>query len=155
LAFLQNDGTPADAVRVARKLTTQEGATAFTGFFTSDMSTALQPQLAGMRAVMVDPDSVSSTLTDKTCTRTYFRTSANDAQQMSAIGNFLADKRISSWSFMGADYSFGHDVYDRFKTRAEDDGATVAAGKFAPLGTTDFGSYVSKLKGEKSQGLFV
>jgi branched-chain amino acid transport system substrate-binding protein len=59
------------------------------------------------------------------------------------------------WAVLALDILIGHSAADAFKAEAAKGGKQVVSTQFAPLGTTDFGSYITKIKSSGADGLFV
>jgi branched-chain amino acid transport system substrate-binding protein len=62
-------------------------------------------------------------------------------------------KHVSKIIFMGSDYSAGRDAEQAVKDAAGQVGAQVVQSVFAPLGTTDFGPYLSKVDASAGQAV--
>lgn len=57
--------------------------------------------------------------------------------------------------FIGSDYVFPHFVNDTTAKLVEDNGGTVVGTDYAPLGTTEFSSYISKIKSAEPDVIFI
>jgi len=132
-----DNGTPASAVTAATRAIQQDGAKIVMGMFTSSISASLSPKIAALGAVMIDPWSQSDDLIGKSCGTNYFRTSTSNSMIVNAAKEFVKQSGIKFGTFVG------------------DAGGKVNASLFAPLGTTDFGSYISQLQASPSEALFV
>jgi len=150
-----DNGTPASAVTAATRAIQQDGAKIVMGMFTSSISASLSPKIAALGAVMIDPWSQSDDLIGKSCWTNYFRTSTSNSMIVNAAKEFVKQSGIKSWDLISVDYAAGHDFATKFGTFVGDAGGKVNASLFAPLGTTDFGSYISQLQASPSEALFV
>lgn len=155
LVFVESDGTPANTVQAVTRAVHQEGAAFVTGFFTSATAGALSSQAEQLGALVVDPVAQSTALTGEDCTSNYFRVAANGAMFANASRQFAASSSVSSWDVLAMDYSYGHDAGEQFTSEVAAAGGTVATQVFPPLGTTDFATYITQLKGSPANGLFV
>ncbi|MBX6749603.1 MAG: ABC transporter substrate-binding protein [Micromonosporaceae bacterium] len=149
-----NNGETADAVRAAESAVIQDGFNILTGYFSSAQSAAIQQSLERLNVLFIDPDAVADGLTGATCNRLYFRTVPSVSMAMNTLASGVRRLGIKTWSALCPDYAFGHDSYDAFKRLVEPTGATVKPGLFPPLTTPDFGSYITQLLSEESEGLF-
>src|SRR5215208_4756644 len=73
---------------------------------------------------------------------------------VNAIAASLSKLPAKKWAIQAVDYSTGHSAAETFKAAAEKAGKSVVLESYAPLGTTEFGSYITKLKGADADGLF-
>lgn len=149
-----NNGETADAVRAAESAVNQDGFNILTGYFSSAQSAAIQQSLERLGLLFMDPDAVADGLTGATCNRLYFRTVPSVSMAMNTLATGVRSLGVKTWSALCPDYAFGHDSYDGFKRLVEASGATVKPGLFPPLTTPDFGSYITQLLSEGSEGLF-
>jgi branched-chain amino acid transport system substrate-binding protein len=150
----QTDTQPATTVRAARKAATQDGAKFFGAIITSPEHGALQAQLAGLNAVNINALGKDDALTGKGCSPNSFRAVQSNSMDVNAIASTLSKLPAEKWAIQAVDYSTGHSAAERFKAAAEKAGKTVVLESYAPLGTTEFGSYITKLKGADADGLF-
>ncbi|MEO8298623.1 MAG: ABC transporter substrate-binding protein [Burkholderiales bacterium] len=150
-----HSGPPASAVSSATKLAQQGGVSFMSGINTSALAGAISPKLAGLNALWFDTGSSLSDLTGKLCQPNYFRTSASDGILMTMVRAALMDSKIKTWNLIMPDYSAGHEQAKSFTALVHEMGGSVQTTLFAPLSTTDFGSYISQLNAKPADGLVV
>src|SRR5919112_5685130 len=150
----QTDAQPANTVRAARKAATQDGAKFIGAVMTSPEHGALQPQLASLGALNFNALGKDDALTGEGCSPNAFRAVQSNTMDVNAIGATLAELPAQKWAIQAVDYSTGHSAAEKFKAAAEQAGKEVVLESFAPLNTTEFGSYITKLKGADADGLF-
>jgi ABC-type branched-subunit amino acid transport system substrate-binding protein len=148
------DGQPATTVRAARKAVTQDGAKFIGAVMTSPEHGALQQQLASMNALSFNGLGKDDALTGSGCSPNAFRAVQSTSMDINAITATLAQLPAESWAIQAVDFSTGHTSAENFKKAAEAAGKKVVLEQFAPLNTTEFGSYITKLKAAKADGLF-
>ena len=148
------DAQPANTVRAARKAVTQDGAAFIGAVMTSPEHGALQQQLAGMNALSFNGLGKDDALTGEGCSPNAFRAVQSTSMDINAITATLADLPAKTWAIQAVDYATGHTAAENFKKAAEAAGKEVVLEQFAPLNTTEFGSYISKLKNSNAEGLF-
>ena len=66
----------------------------------------------------------------------------------------LSKLPAETWAIQAVDYATGHTAAENFKKAAEAAGKKVVLEQYAPLNTTEFGSYITKLKNSGADGLF-
>jgi branched-chain amino acid transport system substrate-binding protein len=148
-------GTPASAVAAASRLVQQEGVSFLLGFNTSAMALAIGPKLTGLNAILIDANSTGDDQTGKNCQANYFRTSSTDGMAMNVLRSVVAKSGGKTWNMIVPDYSMGHDFAKRFTALILEQGGAVQTTVFAPMGTPDFGSYITQLAAKPADGLAV
>ena len=74
---------------------------------------------------------------------------------MNAVVSAQMKDKPKSWFIIGADYAFGK-LYEETATKVINDrGGSVLGAVRAPLGSTDFSSYILKAKSSKADIIFV
>lgn len=150
----QTDAQPTTTVRAARKAVTQGGAKFIGAVMTSPEHGALGPQLAGLGALNFNALGKDDALTGAGCTPNSFRAVQSNTMDVNAIADTLSKLPAKKWAIQAVDYSTGHSAAAKFKAAAEKAGKQVVLESYAPLNTTEFGSYITKLKGADADGLF-
>ena len=150
---VETNGQPPQTVRAAQKAVNQHGAKILTGVLSSPEQGALQPQLArlGALSIMRPTDDV---LTGAQCSPNAFRISQSDSMAVATLANTLGDKLKQKWAIQAVDFSSGHTAAKNFKAAVEKAGGQVVAEQYAPIGTTEFGTYITKLKASGAEALF-
>ncbi|MGX6446535.1 ABC transporter substrate-binding protein [Patulibacter sp. S7RM1-6] len=154
LVTAQTDGTPAATVRAARKAATQDGAHFIGAVMTSPEHGALQQQLKGMGSISINSLGKDDPLTGEQCSPNAFRAIQNTQMDINAIAATLAKLPAKKWAIQAVDYATGHTSAKIFTAAAKKAGKQVVLTQYAPLNTTEFGSYISKLKSSDADGLF-
>ncbi|MEO8299498.1 MAG: ABC transporter substrate-binding protein [Burkholderiales bacterium] len=148
-------GTPAAAIASYQKLVEQQGITFVTGLNISSTALALAPKVATMNALLIDSTTAADALVGKQCSQNYFRIAMSDAMIMQANREIVKKSGVKNWDILAADYAAGHDYASKFAALVKDGGGTVQNTLFAPLSTTDFGSYITQLSAKPADGLMV
>lgn len=155
LVMQAHAGTPASAVAAANKLVEQQSISMFSGFFTSSMSAALAPKLAGMNVLMFDADTTSDDSIGKNCTANMFHTSGTNRMVSAVIRSVVRKSGVKNWNMIGSDYAMGHDFATQLDPMIQAEGGRFQTQVFAPLNTSDFGSHITKLSANPAEGLAV
>jgi len=148
-------GPPAAATAAVNRLVKQEGVSFLTGFNTSSSALALGPQLAALHALLIDTSTAADELTGKNCQANYFRVSMIDSMNMNALRTVVQQSGAKTWDLLMPDYATGHDFAKRFAALAQAQGSAVQSTLFAPMATTDFGSYITQLSNKPAEGLAI
>ena len=155
IVTLQTDGSPAATLRAARKAVTQDGAKYVSGIVTSGENAALAPQLASMGAVNIVSMSKDDSLTGSVCSPNLFRTTISSGMDVTATAKVLADLPGKRWALLMSDILTGHTAAEQFAAEAKRSGKEIVSTQFDPLGTTEFGSYITKIKSSGADSLYV
>ena len=148
------DGQPATTVRAARRATTQDDASFIGAVMTSPEHGALQQQLASMQALSFNGLGKDDALTGEGCSPNGYRAVQNTSMDIAAITDAIEELPAQRWAIQAVDFSTGRTSAKNFRAAAEAAGKEVVLEQFAPLGTTEFGSYITKLKNANADGLF-
>src|SRR4051812_41857772 len=150
---VETKGTPPETVRAAQKAVSQDGAKIITGVLTSPEQAALQPQLARLGAISIMRPT-DDALTGEQCSPNGFRVSQSDSMSVATLANTLGDRLKQKWAIQAVDFSSGHTAAKNFKAAVEKAGGQVVTEQYAPIGSTEFGSYITKLKASNADALF-
>jgi len=145
LEFADDLGTPEGALAAAQRLVQEKNARFVIGLVSSPEMAAVTPKLEAWDALMIGTQGQSDDLTGKSCTPRYFRVTANDTAGVNTLSYWLSEEDEPQWDSIAADYSFGQASTTGVENTLEDEGSTLSTKLFSPLGTTDFGSYLSQL----------
>ncbi|MCW2915190.1 MAG: hypothetical protein JWN52_3258 [Actinomycetia bacterium] len=154
LIKMSTDGTPATTLRTAREAVTQRGAAFIGAVMTSTENGALNKQLKGLNALSFNSLGKDDALTGKDCTANSFRVVQTNTMDINGLAATLKTLPGQKWAVQAVDYSGGHNTAQVFKAAAAKAGKQIVLEQFAPLGTSDFGSYITKLKASGADALF-
>lgn len=149
LIIEDSQGLPGPAVSKAQKLVNQDHVDFMMGSVSSAVSAALSQFASQNNLVFVDVGGHADAITGKHCRWNTFRTCSTT--WMLTAGDFkpLFDKFGKKWFFITPDYDYGHALYNDYVAQLTKAGGTVAGNALAPLGTTDFSSYLIKARAAK------
>jgi len=148
LVFADNLGTPDGAIAASQRLVQEKNARFIIGMVSTPEMAAVTPKLEAWDALMIGTQGQGDDLTGAACTSRFFRVTANDTAGVNTIASVIDGLGVSHWDSIAADYSFGQastaGVQDAVKAKGDSMGKAL----FSPLGTTDFGTYLSQLSGK-------
>jgi ABC-type branched-subunit amino acid transport system substrate-binding protein len=148
------DAKPDTTLRVAKEAVTEKGAKFIGGVMTSTENGALNAQLAGLGALAFNALGKDDALTGKDCNPNAFRVVQTNSMDLRTVADSASKLPAKSWDIQAVDYSTGHNAAELFKASAAKSGGTIGTEQFAPLNTTEFGTYITNLQGTSSDGLF-
>jgi branched-chain amino acid transport system substrate-binding protein len=154
LVELSTDATADSTLRAAREAVTQKGAKFIGSVMTSPEHGALNLQLESLGALSFNSLGKADDLIGKQCAANAFHVVQTNKMDINALGESLKDLPGQKWAIQAVDYVTGHDAAAVFKAAAKKAGKEVVLEQFAPLNTTDFGSYITKLQSSQADALF-
>jgi len=111
--------------------------------------------LAGLGAVNLVAAAKDDSLTGSACSPNMFRTTISSSMDVYATTAFTNQLPAKTWALHAADIVVGHSALDGFEKDAEAQGKQVELKQYAPLGTTEFGSQISKIESSGADGLYI
>jgi ABC-type branched-subunit amino acid transport system substrate-binding protein len=150
----QTDVTPPATLRAARKAVTQDNAHFIGAVISSPETAALNPQLTALGALDFNSTAKDNILSGAQCSANTFNIVQSAQMDVNAVGKSLGKLPAKKWAIIAEDYSTGHDEATGFADAVKKAGGSVVKTVFAPLGTTDFGSFISQLSSSGADGVF-
>jgi len=147
---------PNPAIQAATRFIRDHKAIMLTGGVSSAVSIALEKLGQREKVIFMVGNSGSNDTTGKDCQRYGFRSQPSAYMACKALAPVLA-KNIGKGkkvAYLTPDYTYGHSVYDSMKEFVAKEGWTEATNQLAPLGTTDFSSYLLNI-GNSGADVFV
>ena len=143
LYFVDEATDPKTAVLDATQLVTQQHVNAIVCCVTGGATLAVGPILAQQGVPQIGPIPNPSGLENYKTAAMAAPTAGHDAQ---ILGKYAASKlKYKTAAVLATDFAYGHEVADAFTKGFEAAGGRVTTSTYAPLGTTDFGSYLTKI----------
>lgn len=137
--------TKADpAVQAATRYIRDNKAIMLTGGVSSAVSIALEELGQREHVIFMVGNSGSNDTTGKDCQRYGFRSQLSAYMASKALAPVLAKElgKDRKTAYLVPDYTYGHSIYASMKQFTEKEGWKTSTEQLAPLGTTDFSSYL-------------
>ncbi len=148
------DATAATTVRSATQAVNQDGAQIVLAQSSPEVS-ALNSQLLGLNAISLSSVALDDGLLGVSCSPNAFQMNSINTQMMNALSASLAEIDGDKWAILSTDYSTGHGAAESFTAAAEELGREVVSTQFAPLNTSDFGSYITQIQNSGADSLML
>jgi len=147
---------PDVAARKATKAIMQDGAQIIFQLTSTAVAQALMDVAEKNKVIYVNFGAESDFLTGKNFTKYMFRTCFTTTNRARAYAEFFKTKPWRKFYLMNQDYAFGHAVADDFKKviTKEIPSVKIVGEDFAPIGTKDFGPYISKILASGAEIIF-
>ena len=133
---------PDVASSIARKWVENENVDVIGGLVSSAVSGAVSKVNADNKKITLISGSASNTFTTDNCNPYNIHWTYNVVALAKGTVKPMVQADKKKWFFITADYSFGHALEKTATSVINDNGGTVLGGVRAPLGTTDFSSYI-------------
>ncbi len=137
-----SQGLPGPAVSKAQKLVSQDKVDFLIGGVSSAVAGSLSQFAAQNNLIYIATGGHSDDITGKKCSWNTFRTCSTTWMLTAGDFELLFSKFGKKWFFITPDYAFGHALYTDYVAQLTKAGGTSAGNALAPLGTTDFSSYL-------------
>jgi len=157
IEFIYEDtaSDPANAVRRAQKLVERDGVKFLTGVVLSSEALAITAKCPEWKVIFMSTINGAGALTAKSYNRYFFRINTSGPMGARAVSLYLAEAPMTRLFAMGSDYAWGRDSVASFSSQIEKIKKDVVGREFPPVGTKDFGSYISKIRQSKAQGVYL
>jgi branched-chain amino acid transport system substrate-binding protein len=155
--FQEDDATnPGTSVQKGKKLIEEVGVKYIVGGVSSATGLAVSALCQEKKVIYMSVGCHSDDITvgDK-AHRYTFRPTCSNTMLARATASYIADKFGKKWYFITSDYSWGHTGRDAFKKVLAVKGGKVAGEDLTPLGTTDYSSYLLKVRNARPDVLIV
>ena len=152
VTLLSEDSTSTDtgvAVQKAHKLIDRDKVNFLLGNVNSAMALAIGDVSAQAGVLHIVTGGHTDAVTGKDCHWNVFRVCNTTRMETDAVSKLLFDKFGKKWYFITPDYAFGHTLQQGFEANLKKFGGTEVGASLAPLGTTDFSSYLIKAEAAK------
>lgn len=143
-AVADSETKPDTAVQAATRFIRDNKAIMFTGGVSSAESIAMQKLGQREHVIFMVGNSGSNDTTGKDCQRYGFRSQPSAYMAAKALAPVLAKElgKDRKAAYLVPDYTYGTSVYNSMKAFTEQVGWKTVNEQLAPLGTTDFSSYL-------------
>ena len=143
-----DEPSPQVAQQNAQKLIEENKVTALIGGALSSNCLAISSVAKRMKVPYVANNAAAREITGKDCSRYTFRLQPPVPVQARALAPYIMGygKR---WYFMTAGYAFGQDILHTFTDLLKQAGGTVVGQDEVPLNTSDYSSYILKIRQAK------
>ena len=144
---IEDEGTPQEGLRKARKLIEEDQADILLGVINSALGYALKDYVARAQKVWVATGAAADGIFVKSNNNPYaIRSSLSVWQATHPMGGWLADKGYKRVFVTGPDYAMGREAVASFSSTFQVNGAAKVGEIFAPLGTADYAPYLAAIK---------
>lgn len=149
-----DESSPQVSQQNMRKLIEQEKVVAVQGGISSGNALAIMPLALRQKILLMATGPNATEITGKDCNRYTFRVDLPNRVTVRSVYPMLS-ALTKDWYFVSASYAWGIDAYNQMQELLVKDGGKVLGFDQAPLGTTDFSSYILKIRQANPKVVFV
>lgn len=139
------------ATGIVRKWIDTEQVDVITDVTGSGIALAVNEITREKNRVMIAASAATSDLTGKACSATTAQFSYDTYALAKSTGTETLKQGGDSWFFITADYAFGHALERDTSTFVQQGGGKVLGAVRAPLGTTDYSSFLLQAQSSKAK----
>jgi branched-chain amino acid transport system substrate-binding protein len=137
------------AAQKAHKLIEQEGCAFLMGAVSSATALSVNQVAHEKKVLYMVTGGHTDPVTGSQCHWTTFRICTTTYMLAAGLAGTLNKKFGGKWYFITPDYAFGHTLQEAYAKLLKGMGGTVLGNSLAPLGATDFTSYLIKAQQSK------
>jgi branched-chain amino acid transport system substrate-binding protein len=137
------------AAQKAHKLVQQDKCTFLMGAVSSATALSVNQVAHDLQTLYMVTGGHTDPVTGSQCHWTTFRICTTTYMLAAGLADTLYKKFGGKWYFITPDYAFGHTLQESYAKLLKGMGGTVLGNSLAPLGTTDFTSYLIKAQQSK------
>ena len=149
-----DESSPQGTQQNMRKLIEQEKVVAVQGGISSGDVLAIMPLALNHKMLLMATGPNATEITGKGCNRYTFRVDLPNRVTVQTVYPALSEHG-KNWYFISASYAWGIDAYRQMKDLLVKDGGKVVGYDQAPLGTSDFSSYILKVRQAQPHVIFL
>src|SRR5581483_5913265 len=148
-------GNPANCVRKAQEMVERQGVKILTGLTLSSEALAVVPKLAEWDAIFMSGINGDGRLTADSFVPNFFRANISGPMGARAVSLYLREAKFNNIYALGLDYAWGHNSVQVFEDEIKRAKKNFIGKVFAPTGTKDYSTYITKLRQSGADAVFI
>ncbi|WP_424005708.1 ABC transporter substrate-binding protein (plasmid) [Haloarcula salina] len=146
---------PATGASITQEFLQSENVDFIVGPVSSAVAGAMKPEIASSgSAIWLNANAGNYKLVQDNCTKYHFRTSFNTWQTSAPLASYINDNIADNVVLSYANYTFGQQSKNLFREEFEKVGGTVVDEIGAPLGTSDYSSFLQEIENSGADAVF-
>ncbi|HVY41895.1 MAG TPA: ABC transporter substrate-binding protein [Hyphomicrobiaceae bacterium] len=148
-------GNPANCVRKAQEMVERQNCRLLTGITLSSEALAIVPKLAEWNTIFISSDNGDGRLTAESFVPNFFRANISGPMGTRAVSLYLRESKLQNFYAIGLDYAWGHNSVQVFEDEVKRAKKNFIGKVFAPTGTKDYSTYITKLRQSGADAVFI
>lgn len=153
--FDDTQGNPANCVRKAQEMVERHKVNLLTGIMASSEALAVTAKITEWNTLFISSINGAGELTAEKLVPNFFRANTSGPMGARAIALYLKDAPQKTFYAIGLDYAWGHSSVAVFEKEIQRAGKEFTGKVFAPTGTKDYSTYITKIRQANPDGLYV
>lgn len=151
IVFADHQMKPDVGANVARRWFEREDVDAIVDVPNSGVAFALRNLSIEQKKILLLTGSLSADLTGSQCSPYLTQWAVDTYTQSKVLASAIVKNGGDSWFFVGANYTFGQALVRDASTQVEASGGKVVGSVYAPLGASDFSSFLLQAQSSKAK----
>jgi branched-chain amino acid transport system substrate-binding protein len=153
--FADSAANPSIGLTKANQLAKGDNVNMIVGPLSAAVGLAVAAAMAKINMTIAMPCTSSDDLTQRTLYPNFVRLAGwSSSQTTHPFGEWAYEQGYRNILTLGADYAFGWETVGGFVNTFTDKGGKIVKQLWAPLGTTDFSTYVAQIGASKQDAVF-
>ena len=148
-------GNPANCVRKAQEMVERRDCRLITGITLSSEALSVVPKLAEWDSIFISGINGDGRLTAESLVPNFFRANISGPMGTRAVSLYLRDSKMQKFFALGLDYAWGHNSVGVFEQEVQRAKKEFIGKIFAPTGTKDYSSYITKIRQSGADAVFL
>lgn len=153
--FEDTQGTPANCLRKAQEMVERDRVNILLGLMASSEALAVMPKLAEWNAVFISSVNGAGSITAEHWVPNAFRANTSGPMGARALALHLRDSPQRTYFSLGLDYVWGRSSVETFEGLIRGIGKEPIGNVFAPTGTRDYSTYITRIRQANPQALYI
>lgn len=153
--FEDTQGVPANCLRKAQEMVERDRVNILLGLMASSEALAIMPRLSDWNALFISSVNGAGSITAEHWVPNAFRANTSGPMGARALALYLRDSPQTDFFSLGLDYAWGRSSVETFEGLLRGIGKRSIGNVFAPVGTRDYSTYITRIRQANPQALYV
>jgi len=153
--FEDTQGTPANCLRKAQEMVERDRVNILLGLMASSEALAVMPKLAEWNALFISSVNGAGSITAESWVPNAFRSNTSGPMGARALALWLRNSPQTDFFSLSLDYAWGRSSVETFEGLLRGIGKRSTGSVFAPVGTRDYSSFITRVRQANPQALYI
>jgi branched-chain amino acid transport system substrate-binding protein len=153
--FEDTQGTPANCLRKAQEMVERDRVNILLGLMASSEALAVMPKLAEWNALFISSVNGAGSITAESWVPNAFRANTSGPMGARALALWLRNSPQTDFFSLSLDYAWGRSSVETFEGLLRGIGKRSTGSVFAPVGTRDYSSFITRVRQANPQALYI
>lgn len=153
--FEDTQGVPANCLRKAQEMVERDRVNILLGLMASSEALAVMPKLAEWNALFISSVNGAGSITAEAWVPNAFRSNTSGPMGARALALWLRNSPQTDFFSLSLDYSWGRSSVETFEGLLRGIGKRSIGSVFAPVGTRDYSSFITRIRQANPQALYI